>query len=299
MDIIETKEEYLNSLITEAHLSKNTKDTYSYGLNKYVEYLNNKKIYDIKNITKKDILSFIEILRKEEVTTSTIAHYLTIIKNYHKFLIQNEYIKEDVAESVSRPKLEKKLPNTLDIEEVNILLDIKPVTVFDYRNKCMLELLYGTGLRISELLSLTINDIDTINATVRCIGKGDKERIVPINDYIIESLNNYLKVRGELLKRKTTKELFLNKNGDKLDRKGFNKILYKILLEKGLNTNVTPHTLRHSFATHLLEFGADLRVIQELLGHSDISTTTIYTHISNKKVRDDYKKYHPRQKEEL
>ena len=299
MDIIETKDEYLNSLITEAHLSKNTKDTYSYGLNKYVEYLNNKKIYDIKNITKKDILSFIEILRKEEVTTSTIAHYLTIIKNYHKFLIQNEYIKEDVAESVSRPKLEKKLPNTLDIEEVNILLDIKPVTVFDYRNKCMLELLYGTGLRISELLSLTINDIDTINATVRCIGKGDKERIVPINDYIIESLNNYLKVRGELLKRKTTKELFLNKNGDKLDRKGFNKILYKILLEKGLNTNVTPHTLRHSFATHLLEFGADLRVIQELLGHSDISTTTIYTHISNKKVRDDYKKYHPRQKEEL
>lgn len=299
MDIIETKEEYLNSLITEAHLSKNTKDTYSYGLNKYVEYLNNKKIYDIENITKKDILSFIEILRKEEVTTSTIAHYLTIIKNYHKFLIQNEYIKEDVAESVSRPKLEKKLPNTLDIEEVNILLDIKPVTVFDYRNKCMLELLYGTGLRISELLSLTINDIDTINATVRCIGKGDKERIVPINDYIIESLNNYLKVRGELLKRKTTKELFLNKNGDKLDRKGFNKILYKILLEKGLNTNVTPHTLRHSFATHLLEFGADLRVIQELLGHSDISTTTIYTHISNKKVRDDYKKYHPRQKEEL
>lgn len=299
MDIIETKDEYLNSLITEAHLSKNTKDTYSYGLNKYVEYLNNKKIYDIKNITKKDILSFIEILKKEEVTTSTIAHYLTIIKNYHKFLIQNEYIKEDVAESVSRPKLEKKLPNTLDIEEVNILLDIKPVTVFDYRNKCMLELLYGTGLRISELLSLTINDIDTINATVRCIGKGDKERIVPINDYIIESLNNYLKVRGELLKRKTTKELFLNKNGDKLDRKGFNKILYKILLEKGLNTNVTPHTLRHSFATHLLEFGADLRVIQELLGHSDISTTTIYTHISNKKVRDDYKKYHPRQKEEL
>ena len=299
MNIIDTKDEYLNSLITEAHLSKNTKDTYSYCLNKYVEYLNSKKIFEISDIAKKDILSFLEKLKNDKVTTSTLAHHLTVIKNYHKFLLQNEYIKVDVAESVNRPKIEKKLPNTLDIEEVNILLDIKPVTPFDYRNKCMLELLYGTGLRISELLSLTINDIDTINSTVRCIGKGDKERIVPINDYIIESLNNYLSVRGELLKRKTTKELFLNKNGDKLDRKGFNKILYKILLEKGLNTNVTPHTLRHSFATHLLEFGADLRVIQELLGHSDISTTTIYTHISNKKVRDDYKKYHPRQKEEL
>ena len=211
----------------------------------------------------------------------------------------SDYIKVNVSESISRPKLEKKLPNTLDIEEVTELLNIKLITPFDYRNKCMLELLYGTGLRISELLSLTLNDIDTINATVRCIGKGNKERIVPINDYIIESLNIYLSVRGILLKDKNTKELFLNKNGDKLDRKGFNKILDKLLLEKGINKKVTPHTLRHSFATHLLEYGADLRVIQELLGHSDISTTTIYTHISNKKVRDDYKKYHPRQKEEL
>lgn len=299
MNIIDTKDEYLNSLIPEGHLSKNTKDTYSYELEKYIEFLNKENIHNIDKIKKENILSFLENLKKEKIKVSTIAHYLTTIKNYHKFLVQNEYLKTNVAESISRPKLEKKLPNVLSVEEVNILLDINPVTAFDYRNKCMLELLYGTGLRISEMLSLTINDIDVINATVRCIGKGDKERIVPINNHIIESLHNYLNVRGELLKRKNTKELFINKNGDKLDRKGFNKILYKILLEKGLNTNVTPHTLRHSFATHLLEYGADLRVIQELLGHSDISTTTIYTHISNKKVRDDYKKYHPRQKEEL
>ena len=305
--IIDTKDEYLNSLIAELHLSKNTKDTYKYGLDKYTEYLKKKNINYIDEIKKEDILSFMEHLKKEGLVVSSLAHYLTTIKNYHKFLIQNEYIKENVAESIDRPKLDKKLPNVLSIEEVTKLLDIKPTNVFDYRNKCMLELLYGTGLRISELLSLTLNDIDTINATVRCIGKGNKERIVPINDYIIDSLNNYLLYRNSLLKAKTTKEIFLNKNGDKLDRKGFNKILSKIfnmvykiiLIKKGLNPSTTPHTLRHSFATHLLEYGADLRVIQEMLGHSDISTTTIYTHISNKKVREDYKKYHPRQKEEL
>ena len=299
ISIENTKIEYLNSLIAELHLSKNTKDTYEYSLNKYIDYLKGKKIVNINQITNKDITNFMSKLKKDNIKPQTIAHHLTVIKNYHKFLVQNDYIKTDVASSIDRPKLEKKLPNTLDIEDVTKLLDIKCNSVFDYRNKCMLELLYGTGLRISELLSLTLNDIDTINYTLRCIGKGNKERIVPINDYIIISLNDYLKVRNNLLKTKTTKELFLNKNGDKLDRKGFNKILSKLLLEKGLNPNVTPHTLRHSFATHLLEYGADLRVIQELLGHSDISTTTIYTHISNKKVREDYKKYHPRQKEEL
>ena len=299
MDIKSTIEEYLNSLIAELHLSKNTKDTYAYSLNKYNDFLSKKGIKNINNITKDDILSFLEKEKKENVSANTLAHYLTVIKNYHKFLIQNEYLKVNEAESINRPKVPKKLPHTLSMEEVDELLNIKPITPFDYRNKCMLELLYGTGFRISELLSLTLNDIDTINYTVRCVGKGNKERIVPINDYIIKSLSDYLNYRGELLKNKTTQYLFLNKNGEKLDRKGFNKILNKILLEKGLNSNVTPHTLRHSFATHLLEYGADLRIIQEMLGHSDISTTTIYTHITNKKIRDDYNKYHPRQKEEL
>ena len=299
MDIKSTIEEYLNSLIAELHLSKNTRDTYAYSLNKYNDFLSKKGIKTINNITKNDILSFLEKEKRENVSANTLAHYLTVIKNYHKFLIQNEYLKVNEAESINRPKVPKKLPHTLSIEEVDELLNIKPLTPFDYRNKCMLELLYGTGFRISELLSLTLNDIDIVNYTVRCVGKGNKERIVPINDYIIKSLNDYLNYRGELLKNKTTQYLFLNKNGEKLDRKGFNKILNKLLLEKGLNSNVTPHTLRHSFATHLLEYGADLRIIQEMLGHSDISTTTIYTHISNKKIRDDYKKYHPRQKEEL
>jgi len=296
--IDETIDEYINSLVAELHLSMNTKETYSISLYKYQEYLKKKNIIYIDKIDRDDIISFLDHLKKEDLTPQTIAHYLTVIKNYHKFLIQNEYLKDNVAKSIERPKLVKKLPNVLSIEDVVKLLDIKGTSAFDIRNKCMLELLYGTGLRISELLSLTINDIDTFNATVRCIGKGDKERIVPINDYIIESLDNYLSVRDTLLKNKTTKELFLNKNGDALSRKGFFKILKQLLLEKGLDPNVSPHTLRHSFATHLLEYGADLRVIQEMLGHSDISTTRIYTHITNKKVHDDYNNYHPRNKED-
>lgn len=290
--------EYLDSLIAEVHLSKNTQLAYSNDLDKYKEYLEKNDIFKIEEIKKEDIFSFLEYLKKKNLKPQSIAHYLTSIKNYHKFLLQNEYLDKDIAESIERPKLVKKLPNTLTVEEVDKLLDIRTVTPFDYRNKCMLELLYGTGLRISELLSLTINDIDTINCTIRCIGKGNKERIVPINDYVIKALNSYLEVRPALLKNKNTKELFLNSRGEKLSREGFFKELKKILLKKGLNPNVSPHTLRHSFATHLLEYGADLRVIQEMLGHSDVSTTRIYTHITNQKVAQDYKKYHPRNEEE-
>lgn len=290
--------EYLDSLIAEVHLSKNTQLAYSNDLDKYKEYLEKSDIFKVEEIKKEDIFSFLEYLKKKNLKPQSIAHYLTSIKNYHKFLLQNEYLDKDIAESIERPKLVKKLPNTLTVEEVDKLLDIRTVTPFDYRNKCMLELLYGTGLRISELLSLTINDIDTINCTIRCIGKGNKERIVPINDYVIKALNSYLEVRPVLLKNKNTKELFLNSRGEKLSREGFFKELKKILLKKGLNPNVSPHTLRHSFATHLLEYGADLRVIQEMLGHSDVSTTRIYTHITNQKVAQDYKKYHPRNEEE-
>ena len=296
--IQETCKEYIESLIAELHLSKNTQITYQQGLDAYQSYLNKNQIIYIHQIQRETIISFLDYLKSKQLKPQTIAHYLTIIKNYHKFLLQNSYTLDNIAESIGRPKLTKKLPNVLTLEEVNLLLDIKTISPFDYRNKCMLELLYGTGLRISELISLTTNDIDTINCTIRCIGKGDKERIVPINDYAISAINQYLSKRPMLLKNKTTKELFLNSRGNKITREGFFKVLKKILLEKGLNPNISPHTLRHSFATHLLEYGADLRVIQEMLGHSDVSTTRIYTHITNQKAREDYHKYHPRNEKE-
>ena len=232
ISISDSINEYLDSLIAEIHLSKNTQLAYANDLKKYEKYLEDKKIYKIEEIQKDDIFNFLKYLKKKGLKPQSIAHYLTSIKNYHKFLLQNEYLEKDIAASIERPKLIKKLPNVLTVEEVDKLLDIDTITPFDYRNKCMLELLYGTGLRISELLSLTINDIDTINCTIRCIGKGNKERIVPINDYVIKALNSYLEVRPLLLKNKTTKELFLNSRGNKLSREGFFKELKKILLKK-------------------------------------------------------------------
>ena len=223
---------------------------------------------------------------------------LTAIKSFHKYLLATNRLKEDVAITLERPKLRKTLPNVLTVEEVDKLLDITPVTPFDYRNKAMLELLYGTGLRITEMLDLKLTDIDFENCIVRCFGKGSKERIVPIGEYIIDSLSSYLENGRNLLinKKKVSDYLFLNKFGDRLSRFSFFKILKELLREKGIKKDVSPHSLRHSFATHMLENGADLRSIQELLGHSDIATTRIYTHITNKKVENDYIEYHPRSK---
>ncbi len=293
------KKEYLDYVLIEQRLTINTKNSYENELNKYIKFIMKRNISDIKNVTRDDIAEYLEnLLNKEKNQPQTIAHSITVIKNFHKYFLKTGYLKTDVASSIERPRLKKQLPSVLTIDEVDLLLNIDTVTPFDYRNKAMLELMYGTGIRISELLSLTLNDIDLVNCTVRCMGKGRKERIIPINDYIIVSLNNYLEERRHLEKRNKYSELFLNNHGKPLTRQGFYKMLKALLVIKGLNTNVTPHTLRHSFATHLLENGADLRIIQEMLGHSDISTTRIYTHISNMQVKKDYEEYHPRKEED-
>lgn len=292
-------EEYINYVILEQNLTNNTKESYSNELKKYELFLSKQEIFDIKEISYDHIVHYLKELSEDGLKPQSISHSITVIRNFHKYFMKIGYLKKDVSKNIDQPKLTKKLPNTLSVEEVDLLLDIETVTPFDYRNKAMLELIYGTGLRISELLSLTLNDVDLINCTVRCMGKGRKERTVPINDYIIESLSNYLNVRGQLEKKQRYHELFLNNHGKPITRQGFFKILKKMLSLKGLNANVSPHTLRHSFATHLLENGADLRVIQEMLGHSDISTTRIYTHISNQKVRNDYEEFHPRKDDEL
>lgn len=290
-------EDYCNHLIIERNLSINTENSYYNDIKMYFIYLLENKIISINKVTTKDIINYMEYLKNNNEKTSSIAHKLTAIKNLHKYLLKNGKITRDVAEPVSRPKLRKHLPDVLSIEEVDKLLSIETKTVFDYRNKAMLELLYGTGLRISEMLNLTFHDIDIKNCTLRCIGKGNKERIVPISEYIIDSLNEYLSVRNQLSKGRRCEYIFLSSYGRKMTRQGFFKFLKNELAIKNINKNISPHTLRHSFATHMLEHGANLRVIQELLGHSDISTTRIYTHISNKQIKDDYKKYHPREEE--
>lgn len=298
MKIKEAIDDFINYCVFEKGLSDKTKESYYYDLKAYEEFLLSNKIDDITKIEKEDIENFLKA-RYEIESTSTIAHNLTVIKNFHSYLLKESLLKEDVAESISRPKLRKKIPKVISIDDILKLLNIKLDTPFDYRNKAMIELMYGSGLRVSELIALDVNSIDFTNCIIRIVGKGKKERIVPIGEYSMYYLNLYIEKRNSLLKKEHTDALFLNNHGKRMTRQGFFKNLKQILKKQGLDSNIHPHTLRHSFATHLLDSGADLRSIQELLGHSDISTTKIYTHVSDKKVENDYLKYHPREHKNL
>ena len=281
--------EFIDYLRFEKKYSENTIDSYKRDLKKTNNYL--KK--EFTNLTKKDIENYIQKLSKEESTTS-ISRYISTLKSFYKFLELNKYNKNNPLTTITNPKNPKTLPKTLSEEEIDKLLNINLKTDFDYRNKAMLELMYSSGLRVSELVNLNVNDIDLKNASVRIFGKGSKERIVPLDDYAIEALNNYILYhRISLFKHGENNYLFLNNHGNKMTRQGFFKILQKIAKEKGIKNELSPHTLRHSFATHLLKHGADLRSIQELLGHSDISTTQIYTHITNERLQNNYKEFHP------
>lgn len=286
--------DFINYCTFEKGLSKRTTESYTNDLEVYEEFLNKRGITDVRGIKDSDIKDFLKV-RNDNDKTTTIAHNLTVIKNFHAYLLREQIVSKDVALLIERPKLRKSLPRTLSISDIDKLLDIELDSIFDYRNKAMLELMYGVGLRVSEIINLSVNDIDLTNCVIRIMGKGSKERIVPLGEYSIYYLNLYLDRRREMLKdNRTCDKLFLNNHGMGMTRQGFFKNLKQLLLEKGLNPDVSPHTLRHSFATHLLNNGADLRSIQEMLGHSDIATTKIYTHVSDDKVINDYKKYHPR-----
>jgi integrase/recombinase XerD len=198
-------------------------------------------------------------------------------------------------DKVDNPRFYKKIPDVLSIEEVDILLNFKLETAFDYRNKAMIELMYATGLRVSELVNLNINDVDIEDSFVRCFGKGNKERIVPIGEVALKYLKIYIyNYRDSLKKKNLCSKLFLNNHGKVMTRQGFFKILKTIAKNQGIKKNITPHMLRHSFATHLLNNGADLRSIQLMLGHSNLSTTQIYTNINNETLKENYELYHPR-----
>lgn len=282
-------EEFIDYLRFEKKYSENTISSYKRDLNKINSYL--KK--DFIKLTKADIQKYIQNLSKNE-SSNTISRTISSLKSFYKFLEINKYTNTNPLTTIISPKTARKLPKVLSEEEVNKLLDINLNNDFDYRNKAMLELMYSSGLRVSELINLTVNDVDLKNSLVRIFGKGSKERIVPLNDYATEALNNYILYhRPKLFKQKESNYLFLNNHGNQMTRQGFFKTLKKITKEKGIKSELSPHTLRHSFATHLLKYGADLRSIQELLGHSDISTTQIYTHITNEMLEKNYHEYHP------
>ncbi len=298
MKLVTANENFLNYCEFEKGLSNNSIKSYGYEMKDYIAFLEKEKIDNTKSITKDTITKYLKYCYNRNEDSKTVAHKLTTIKNFHNYLEKEDNETNNPSEFIDRPKTTKTLPHSLTIEEVDKLLDIELNTPFDYRNKAMLELMYGSGLRVSELISLTVYDIDFNNDIIRIKGKGSKERIVPINDVAIYYLKEYLDKRSLLLKKKQSDYLFLNARGTGISRQGFFKNLKEILKKKNLEHNISPHSLRHSFATHLLNGGADLRSIQMLLGHSDISTTKIYTHITNEKIKKDYIENHPRAKKE-
>lgn len=271
-----------------------------YSNNTIMSYENDLKKFDyhvqkqISTISKQDILDVLKKLNDENLSDASINHFISSVRSFYKFLVINKFVKENIMDFIAPPKRNKHLPKVLSIEEINKLLNIPLNNAFDYRNKAILELMYATGLRVSELSELKVNDVNLNMAIVRTLGKGSKERVIPLGDYALYYLKIYLNdYRSQLLKRHLSDYLFLNNHGKKLSRQGLFKIIQSLAHQQQINKEISPHTLRHSFATHLLNGGADLRSIQELLGHSDISTTQIYTHISNQKLNEDYHQFHP------
>ena len=286
--------DYLNYILLEKRLSNNTYESYAFDLECFSNYFKNK---DIKSIKETDIVNYLEYLKTtKKLNSRSIERHLTTLRGLFKYLVKMEVLQYDITKNIDNLKIGKHLPQTLSLEEVELLMDIQLDNPFNYRTKAMLEVMYGSGLRVSELVNLTLNDIDLYNDTILIHGKGSKERIVPLGDYAKTYLVKYLDIRNSLIKRKNGNpdKLFLNNHGKPITRNGFNFLLNNLLKEKGIDKKVTPHTLRHSFATHMLDNGADLRTIQELLGHSDIVTTRIYTHVSKKKIQDNYDKYETR-----
>lgn len=285
-------EEYISDFLLyleiDLNYSKNTISTYENSLN----HLNNYYKKDLLKLNVRDIEKFIMSL---ELETSSISNYLSSYKSFYNYYVKLGKITVNPVNSISTPKLTKKLPVYLTVDEVNTLLDIEIKDAFSARNKSLLELMYSSGLRISELVNLEFKNIDLNDCIIRVMGKGSKERIVPISDLAIKYLKIYVKdYRQNLVKNEQNNYLYLNNHGKKMTRQGIFKMIKKLTLEKGIKKDVSPHTLRHSIATHMLENGADLRIIQEFLGHSDIGTTQIYTHLTNEKLKKDYMEYFPR-----
>jgi integrase/recombinase XerD len=289
--------DFIDYIYIEKQLSDNTKVAYERDLSNYIEYLNKKNVRSINQITPKDIVKYIEYLGTK-ISSRSVNRNLVSIKSFHKYMTREGKAKENVSSNVDSPKIGRYLPKVLNMEEIDQLLNISLKTSFDYRNKAMLELMYATGLRVSELVNLKLEDINIEMANVRCMGKGSKERIIPLGDIALHYLSIYINLyRSSLLKKTQTNILFLNNHGKPLSRVGFFTVLKVIAKERGIKKDFSPHTLRHSFAAHLIECGADLRSVQELLGHSDISTTQIYTHIADSKIKEEYNNFHPRSKE--
>ncbi|MCL5073419.1 MAG: site-specific tyrosine recombinase XerD [Actinobacteria bacterium] len=290
--------DFIDYLRFERRLSKNTVVSYQRDLEKYKLFINRNKIKGILKVSNNQILYFLEFLYKTQ-NSSSVSRILSTLRTFYKYLVRDGKIQKNPFSTIKNPKLPKKIFEILDEREVKKFLESIPSSSYlELRDKAMFELLYSCGMRVSEIVDLKLSDIDFEEGLVRFIGKGNKERITPIGDTAKDCLENYIRTaRYNIERERKSENVFLNRNGQKITRQGFWKILKKYAGKANLNKNLYPHLFRHSYATHMLERGADLRIVQELLGHSSISTTEIYTNINKKHVKETYFKYHPRDKE--
>lgn len=289
-------DEFLTYLLVERGLANNTIASYRRDLTHFIVYLADKNITSWKEVDKYCLHNYMQELENENLLPSSRARKSAALKSFFRYLYLEKLIAHNLADEIETPKQEQKLPKYLTIEEVDRLLDAPKITTPNgCRDKAMLELLYATGMRVSELVELKLNQINLEMAYVRCIGKGNKERIVPLGQAAIDAVEYYWQhCRRKVVNYWQSEYLFLNSHGDKLTRQGFWKNLKKYGQAAGITSPLTPHVLRHSFATHLLQNGADLRAIQEMLGHVDIATTQIYTHLLDENKFKQYKESHPR-----
>ncbi len=289
--------EYLYYLKITKNLAKNTIMSYERDLNDYLDFLTkNYGIKDYNLITKDQITNYLKSLSRKDIKASSITRKISSIHSFHKYLTNENLVDNDVSEKIRKPKTKKNLPIVLNLPEINAIINLtyEFTNPLGIRNTALLELAYGSGLRVSELLDLEISDLHLNQGLVRIIGKGNKERIVPLGEQAIIALRNYIVNARPKLSPKNSNILFVNKFGESLSRVGFYKVIQQLADKANINKKISPHTFRHSFATHLLENGANLRSVQELLGHEDIMTTENYTHVSKAHLRKIYNNAHPR-----
>ncbi len=287
---------FMEYIQVEKGLSLNTMEAYKRDLQKYLCFLKVTGIDTVEQVTKDNLAAYIYHLHKNKESPATVARQIASLRGFFRFLCMERVVLKDPTIHLETPKLPKKLPRVLSIEEVDLFLQgPEGAGTAALRDKALLELLYATGMRVSEVVGLNQKQIDTEMAFVRCMGKGDKERIIPLGRKAVAAVTEYIeKGRPKLVKKRDTQALFLNYLGKRLTRQGFWKIIKKYAKKKGIKKEISPHTLRHSFATHLLANGADLRSVQELLGHADVATTQIYTHLTKIKLKEIYNQTHPR-----
>lgn len=287
--------EYTSFMTDIRHKSLNTVESYKRDVTQYISYLDGTGVTDISSTTKTTVLSYLLYLQKEGRASSTVSRTLASLRSYYLFMMQNGVVKSNPISNLEAPHVEKKIPKILSGEEVELLLEQpKNCDNKGIRDKAMLELLYATGIRVSELINLDVSDVNVPMSFVRCKG-GKKERIIPMGHQAKDALENYINnVRKYMVKDENETALFVNCSGARLSRQGFWKLIKYYQHIAGIETDITPHTLRHSFAAHLLENGADLHSIQEMMGHADISSTQVYSRMMNSKIKDVYAKAHPR-----